>query len=455
MENTEGENQKFLRMTTAPVPGLICRLAVPTIVSMLITAVYNMADTYFVGGLGISAQGAVGVVFSLMAIIQAIGFTFGNGAGNTISRLLGQKENERAEEVASTGFFYSIAAGLLLTVLGLIFIDPLVRSLGATDTILPYARDYARFILLGAPYMVGSLVLNNLLRFQGSAVYGMVGIAAGAVLNIILDPIFIFVLDLGTGGAALATIISQLVGFLILLVNCGRGGNIPLRISRFRWRWSTVGPVLTNGMPSFYRQGLASVASILLNLAAKPYGDVVIAAMTIVNRVTMFAGSALVGFGQGFQPVCGYNYGAALYHRVREGFWFCVKTAFVVLLCVTALAEFFAPAIVALFQKSDPEVILVGARALRFQMLALPLTAYVILNNMLMQTAGESLKASVLAMARQGLFFIPLIKLLPMALGLTGVVIAQPISDVATFLLSIPLSVAFFRKMRRLERGTL
>ena len=451
MPKYNSPEEKFQWLTTAPLPGLIGRLAVPTIISMLITSIYNMADTYFVGNLGKSAQGAVGVVFSLMAIIQAIGFTFGNGSGNLVSRLLGRQEQEEAETVAATGFFSAILAGAALAVLGLLFLDPLVSVLGATETILPYARDYARYILIGAPWMVGSLVMNNLLRFEGSSALAMMGITTGGILNMILDPIFIFVLDQGVGGAAQATIISQGVSFCILFYNSGRRGSLPLRWSRLNWGEGRLLHIIKGGLPSFYRQGLASVASILLNWAAKPFGDAAIAAMAIVSKVNMFSGSALIGFGQGFQPVCGFNYGAKLYERVRKGFWFCVKVGTAVLLCIAALMFLLAPWVVYLFQRSDPEVVELGVMALRCQMLSLPLTAYVIINNMMLQTVGENARASILAMARQGLFFVPLILVLPRLFEFGGVMTAQPLSDACSFLLAIPLSTGFLRKMARLE----
>lgn len=456
--------EKFHWMTTAPIPGLVGQLAVPTVISMLITSIYNMADTYFVGSLGTSAQGAVGVVFSLMAIIQAIGFTFGNGSGNYVSRLLGQQRREEAETVAATGFFSGVAVGAALAVGGLVFLDPLVSLLGATDTILPYAREYARYILIGAPWMVGSFVLNNLLRFEGSAAYAMMGITTGGILNMLLDPFFIFPtrqwcgltvygLDMGVGGAALATIISQAVSFLILLYNSGRGGTLPIRVRRFAPVGGRLWTIIKGGLPSMYRQGLASVASILLNWAAKPYLDAAQAAMAIVSKVTMFAGSAMIGFGQGFQPVCGFNYGAKLYGRVRKGFWFCVKVGTAAMAAIALVGIAAAPWIVGAFQKNDPEVVRMGVFALRLHLGTLPLTAYIIINNMMLQTVGENVRASVLALARQGLFFVPLIVLMPIAMGFDGVAAAQPVADVCSFLLAIPLSTGFLRKMRRIEEG--
>ena len=292
------QEQKFHQMTEEPVGRLICHLALPCIISMLVTAFYNMADTFFVGMLDSdSATGAVGVVFSLMAIIQAVGFFFGHGSGNFISRELGKHHYEEASNMAATGFFSALATGLVICVLGQIFLEPLAYLLGSTDTILPYAKAYLRFILLGAPWMTASLVLNNQLRFQGSAAYAMVGITSGAVLNIALDPLLIFVFGMGVAGAALATIISQFISFCLLLVGCSRGGNLRIRVSRVQLKWSYYSQVIRGGLPSLARQGLASIATICLNLAAKPYGDAAIAAMGVVQRIMMFGASAMIGFG--------------------------------------------------------------------------------------------------------------------------------------------------------------
>ena len=315
------QEAKFQELTGRPVGHLVCKMAVPTIISMMVTACYNMVDTYFVGQLhSNSATGAVGVVFSLMAVIQAVGFFFGHGSGNYISRQLGRHETADAEKMAATGVTLAFLAGCVILVLGQIFLTPLARLLGSTDTILPYARSYLRIILLGAPYMTASFVLNNQLRFQGSAAYGMVGIAAGAVLNVGLDPLLIFGLNMGVAGAALATILSQLASFCMLLLGCARGGNLRIRLKNVCFRRDLFLEIGKGGLPSLCRQGLASIATICLNRSAGLYGDAAIAAMSVVSRAMMLAQSALIGFGQGFQPVCGFNYGAGLYHRVKEGF---------------------------------------------------------------------------------------------------------------------------------------
>lgn len=443
----EQQEQKFKRMTEEPVGRLICQLAVPCIVSMLVTALYNMADTFFVGMLNSnSATGAVGVVFSLMALIQAVGFFFGHGSGNFMSRELGQHHMELCANMAATGFFSALATGVILCVLGQIFLTPLAQLLGSTPTILPYAKDYLRIILLGAPWMTASLVLNNQLRFQGSAVYGMVGISSGAVLNIVLDPLLIFVCDMGISGAALATVISQFVSFCLLLVGCNKSGNIHIRLSRLQYKAFYYKMIFRGGIPSLARQGLASIAVICLNQAARPYGDAAIAAMSVVSRVMMFGGSALIGFGQGFQPVCGFNYGAKLYARVKEGFWFCFKIATGLMVVISVFGFVFAPQVIALF-RNDPVVIAYGSLALRLQCLTFPLQGWVVFSNMMLQTINRTGPASFLAAARQGIFFIPLVWLLSAAFGMLGVQMTQPISDVLTLFCAVPIQLKVLREM--------
>lgn len=435
---TQAEKQQM--MATAPIPGLIARLSVPTIISMLITSFYNMADTFFVGKLGTSATAAVGVVFPLMSIIQALGFFFGHGSGNSVSRKLGAKKVEEAEHLASCGFFSALICGAVILIGGLIFLEPLSRILGSTETILPYTKQYLGVILLGAPYMTAALTLNNLLRFQGSAFYAMIGITTGAVLNVILDPVFIFVFDMGIAGAAWATILSQLVSFVLLLIGMKMSNCVPLRLRNMKHLPSLIGQIFGGGLPSLCRQGLASLATVALNLAARPYGDAAIAAMSIVMRIAFFAGSTVIGFGQGFQPVCGFNYGAGNIKRVKQAFWFCVKTATAVLVVLGVLGFVFSGNLVAIFRKDDLEVIEIGTLALRTQCVTLPLTGWIILNNMLFQTIGRTVPASVLAASRQGIFFLPAVLILPFFCGIFGVQCAQAVADVAAFVLALILN---------------
>ncbi|MDX9916988.1 MAG: MATE family efflux transporter [Gudongella sp.] len=441
--------EKHRKMTKEPVEKLINSLAAPTIVSMLITAIYNMADTFFVSKISTSASAAVGVSFALMAIIQAIGFTFGTGSGNYISRLLGQKDKRMAEKVAATGFFTSLGTGIVLAVLGLIYLDPLVMALGATKTIAPYAKDYIRFILIGMPYMMNSFVLSHILRFQGNAFYAMIGIGIGGVLNIILDPIFIFVLDMGIGGAALATIISQFVGFSLLMRNSSVGDNVSIKLKNYTLSTKIFKEIFKNGIPSFYRQTLASTAMIFLNFSAGAFGDAAVAAVSIVARIMQFSVSAVLGFAQGFQPVCGFNYGAGNFDRVLKAFWYTVRVVVSFLVVVGAAAFIFSPYIIKLFRKEDLEVVRIGTRALRYQSLTLPLSAWIISANMLVQTIGKSTRASFISISRQGLFFIPAILFLPGILGIEGVILSQPIANVLSFLGSIVVTAGVIKELSK------
>lgn len=449
MKTIQTPEEKFQMMTQSPIPGLVGKLAVPTIISMLITSIYNMADTFFVSQIGTSATAAVGIVFPLMSIIQAIGFFFGHGSGNSISRKLGEKDTHEASRLASVGFFLALLTGLCITCLGLIFINPLAAALGATPTSIDYVKQYLRIILLGAPWMTASLVLNNQLRFQGSAFYAMIGIGTGGILNMLLDPLLIFVFKLGISGAAIATIFSQFVSFCLLLAGTRQGGNIRIRFSSFRVSGERLAVIAGGGLPSLFRQGLGSVSVVALNLAARPYGDAAIAAMSIVSRISFFAASAMIGFGQGFQPVCGFNYGAKRYDRVREAFWFCMKFAAVILTLLAIAGFVLAEPLITGFRKDDADVIRIGTLALKLQCITFPLQSWIILNNMMLQTIGKTFKASLLAMSRQGLFFIPAILILPLLFGIVGIQISQPVADIISFLLALPLGIGTLRELKQ------
>lgn len=431
---------KFTYMTTAPVPKLVTSLAVPTIISMLITAFYNIADTYFVGKINTQATAAVGIAFSVMAIIQALGFFFGHGSGNYISRKLGAQDTRSAEKMASTGFFCALIVGVFISFLGLLFITPLSKILGSTSTILPYTEKYLGIVLLGAPFMAASLVLNNQMRFQGNAVYAMIGITVGAVINIGLDPLLMFTLGLGISGAAIATVTSQVCSFLLLLMMEHKGNNIRIRWENFTPTPDMLKEIVQGGTPSLFRQGLSSVATICLNHSAGMYGDAAIAGMSIVTRICAFINSFVIGFGQGFQPVCGFNYGAKIYERVKSGFWFCVRVGSLFLLVCSVVGFILAPEIIETFRKGDPAVTAIGTNALRWQLISLPLCAWIVLCNMMLQTIRKPIPATILAASRQGMFFIPLIWVLPLFFGLPGVEITPAIADVCSALLAVPLT---------------
>lgn len=440
---------KHNKMTTAPVGGLIAQMAIPTTISMLITSFYVMADTYFVGKIDTQSTAAVGVSFSVMAIIQAFGFFFGHGSGNFMSRALGAKDLKSASQMASTGFFYSFFTGLFIMVAGLLFLTPLCKILGSTETILPYAENYLQIILWGAPFMAASMTLNNQLRFQGTPVYAMIGIVIGAVLNVALDPILIFTFNMGVKGAAYSTLISQICSFITLVALTFRKNSISIRPKDFSWNKSYVKEIIYGGSPSLCRQSLVSIATIMMNVAAGAFGDAAIAGVSIVTRICLFINSFVIGLGQGFQPVCGFNYGAGLYPRVREGFWLCVKVGGIFLTFCSIFGYIYSPEIVSWFRAEDPQVIEIGARTLRWQLITLPLGSWVILCNMMLQTIRKPAKAIILSSARQGLFFIPLILILPTLLGLQGVEMCQAVADFCSFILAIPLTIPVLKTLHQ------
>ena len=437
------QQAQFDKMTRTPIPRLVMGLAVPTILSMLITSIYNLADTFFVGQISTSASGAVGVVSSLMAVIQAVGFMLGHGAGSVISRSLGSGDVPAASRFASTSFFTAVGAGAALGVFGIAGLTPLMRLLGSTETILPHARAYAFYILLAAPFMMSSLVMNNILRYEGKASFAMVGLVTGGVLNMALDPVFIFGLGMGAGGAGLATGLSQMVSFGILLSMYLRGKTVSRLALRFYTRSPRdIATILTTGLPSFGRQGLASFASMMLNVAARPYGDAAVAAMSIVSRIFQFLLSVALGVGQGFQPVASYNYGARKFHRVRQACLFTIGASFVLMAALAAVCYVNGEALVRLF-RDDGAVTAIALPAFRWQCVATLLQPVLVCGNMLFQSVGKAGRATFLSCCRQGIFFIPLI--------LAGVQYSQPIADVLSFVVAVPFMAQFLAELDRMD----
>ncbi len=477
--SVDRKEEKIIRMTTQPVEKLVRRLAVPTLISMLVTSFYNLADTFFVRQLQQDSMvAAVGVVLPLMNIIQAIGFYHGQGSGNFISRAFGRRDLGEAEKMAATGFFSAVGLGLILGAFGLLFREPFARFLGAkTEATLGYTVAYMRFILLATPFMMGSIVMNNQLRLQGNAFFSMLGLASGAVLNLVLDPILIFRagdaigvfgirMDFGAGmgvaGAALATGISQLFSFCVLAVGMSRSDNVKIRLKNYTPTLYYFKGIFKGGLPSLARQGVASVATTCLNhsigfyLVEPALIDAAQAAMTGVNRIMMFLHSALIGFGQGFQPVCGFNYGAERYDRVLRAFWYCVRVAAAVLTGLAVLGFVFAEPVTNLVAGASPQALRIAAFTFRAQLITFPLSAWVMLSNMMLQNIGVTGKATLLALARQGLAFIPLVLLLPGLLrllgfeALLGIEVVQAVSDLVAFLIAIPVGLS---EVRRLERA--
>ena len=442
---------QFRRMTETPIPQLILSLAAPTILSMLITSIYNLADTFFVGQISTSASGAVGVVSSLMAIIQALGFMLGHGAGTIISRSLGSRDTTAATRFASTSFFTALVFGVVLAVAGLGTLPHFMMLLGSTETILPHACAYARPILIAAPLMISSLVMNNILRYEGKASFAMIGLVTGGLLNIALDPLFIFGLGMGTAGAGLATALSQTISFCILLSMFLRGKTVSqFRLSAVTREARDFGRILLGGAPSFGRQGLNSIGGMLLNLAARSYGDAAVAGMSIVSRIFMFIISVAIGVGQGLQPVASFNYGARKYRRVRQAAIFTIEAAFCMLVVLVGLCWVNGDVLIRLF-RDDPAVTAVALPAFHYQCLAMLLHPIIVVANMTFQSVGASGRATFLACCRQGVFFIPLILILPRTHGLFGVEICQPIADVLTFLVSLPFLIAFLQQLGRMD----
>ncbi|MCI5728537.1 MAG: MATE family efflux transporter [Clostridia bacterium] len=438
---------QYRKMTETPIPKLVLTLGIPTTISMLVTNIYNMADTFFVGTLGTSASGATGVVFGLMGIIQAFGFMLGHGAGSNISRRLGSREVDKARMYAATSFYASLGAGLLILLFGFCFQDPLLRLLGSTDSILPYARDYSTWILLAAPAMAGSCVMNNILRYEGKATFAMCGLVSGGLLNILGDYLLIQVFSLGISGAGISTAVSQYISAGILLVPFVTK-KVQSRVTpRFvSHRFGDLLTILITGLPSMMRQGLGSISTMVLNGCAGPYGDAAIAAMSIVSRVMNFLFCIGLGVGQGFQPVSAFNYGAKKYSRTKDAALFTCFFSMVVLAVAAAFGWVFAGPIVTLFRE-DPDVIAIGTFALQAHCIALCFLPISVCGNMLFQSIGKSGRATFLASSRSGLFFIPIVLLLNWCMGLTGLQIAQAVADILSALVTLPLVWSFLRHL--------
>ncbi len=440
-------------MTETPVPRLVLRLAVPSMVSMVVTALYNVVDAAFVGHLSTEATAGIGISFAYMTFIQAVGFFFGHGSGNHISRALGARQIDDAETMAAVGFFTPLILGLVATVVGLLFLPQLALLLGATPDVVPYACSYLRYILIATPFMMSALVLNNQLRLQGNARFGMIGIVSGAVLNIVLDPLFIFVLDLGVAGASIATAVSQMFAWGLLLWGTTRDESVHIRLAKFKPSFGCYKEIVAGGLPSLFRQAFNCVSVIMLNFAASKYAPAgqaasSIAAFAIVSRTTMFAFSLILGFTQGFQPVCGFNYGAHKYGRVRQSYLFAFSVSAAMLTLLSALGFIFAPQIIAVFRDEDPALLAIGTAALRWQCVVFPLCTLSTSTNMLFQNIRMTFPATLLAIGRQGLFFVPAILVLPRIFGLQGVEMTQAVADVCTFFLSLPFAVWINRKLK-------
>ena len=450
--SSQTTDEKFRQMTEAPVQRLVLTLAGPAILANLVTAIYNICDTYFVGTLGTSAEGAVGISFVAMTLIQSVGFGLGQGTGNAMARYLGRKEREKACVFSNTGLACTLLLGLAIAILGNVFIDPLCILAGSTATILPSARVFVGIILLGAPCMCSTLLLNFQLRMEGEAFYSMLAIMSGAILNTFLTPALIYGAGMGIAGSATSTVLCEFMSFCILCFEMNKIGITP--ISR---RWvrvpdrAMVREIFNGGFPSFIRQVMLGMATTLLNGAARPFGDAAIAAIAIVQRVSGFGNYVQIGIGQGFQPTVGYNYGAKKFDRIRAGYRFAVRTALAAVAAISVVTFVFAEPIVGLFS-DDPEVIPIAVLALRLESVTLPLTGSAMITNFLLQTTGRMWRATILGACRLGLVLGPVVLVLPPMLGLLGVQLAQPVTDLITFAIGLPMAWSILRELRQEER---
>ncbi|MCR5421653.1 MAG: MATE family efflux transporter [Lachnospiraceae bacterium] len=443
----DNQTTQYIKMTETPIPRLILSLSVPTIINMLVTNIYNLADTAFVGRLGNSASGAIGIVFGYMAIIQAVGFMFGQGGGSISSRLLGAKEVDKASQTASTAFFFSLIAGFIISLISFIFIDPLIMALGSTATIAPYAKKYIMYVLIASPFMASSFTMNNILRYEGKAAMGMVALLTGSLLNIIGDPIFMFALNMGVAGAGLSTCLSQIISFIILLsMFLRRKTTCVLSLNNIRIKDGSLLNICATGLPSLLRQGLGSIATIILNSYAGLWGDEAVAAMSIVSRVSFFIFSVALGVGQGFQPVSAFNYGAGKFNRVRSGFKFTI-TVGESLMAVAILIMYLKSGNVIGVFRNDPKVIEIGTRALRLHLVSLLFLPLSMVTEMLYQSTGHSKGASLLSSMRSGIFFIPTLIILANLRGLSGIQEAQPLAYLLTFFPSLVFCLKLLHDM--------
>lgn len=446
------QEQHYKKMTETKIPKLIIGLGIPTTISMLITTVYNMADTFFVGKLGTSQSGAVGIVFSLMAVLQAFGFMYGQGAGSIIARKLGAGDVLEAKKTGSTAFMLAVVTGVFICIIGLLTLDNFMRLLGSTETILPYSREYGRCILIAAPLMISSNLLNNILRYEGKAFYAMIGLCTGGILNMIGDPILIFGLNMGVLGAGISTAVSQTISFLILLYMFLSGkSQTKFSFKLITPTYDMISNICFTGLPSLIRQSMQSISGMFLNTIAAGFGeDAAVAAMSIVGRINFFCFAVGLGVGQGCQPVTSFNYGAKRYDRVKEAFFFTWKFSQVMLSLFVIVGLIFSDNLIKIF-RDDLEVIRIGTYALKMQLFALFFVPFQVSSNMLLQSTGQRKSASFLSLLRNGLYFIPILIVASMVLGLRGVQIAQPTSDVLTTMTSIPFIIMFFKQMTKEE----
>jgi len=452
LSQEERRNLRRERLLNEPIPKVVVSMAIPTIMSSIVMSLYNLADTYFVSSLGSAATAAVGINHSLQQLIQMAGSAIGIGASSYISRLLGAREDEKASQVMSTTFFTAFALGLFVLLVGGIFIEPLVRFMGANDDVVPYSIDYASYILYAAPFMATVFVMNQTLRAEGSATFAALGTISGSILKVILDPIFIFTLDFGVAGAAMATAISKFVSFCILITPYLRHKSLlTLHYKKITYSRDIVSEVSKIGAPTLIRQGLMMVANIITNNVASAFSTSALAAISVVNRLMMFMGSAIMGFGHGFQSVAGFNWGAKRYDRVYKSFLFAAGCGTAVVSTLALVAAIFPEHLIGLFTEADAEMMAIGVFSLTFRCLVMPLHAIVMVSQSCFTALGRAKQAAILSLSRQGFCLIPCVAILPLLFDVKGLGAAQGAADILSFCISFPMTLRLLREVRRMH----
>ena len=438
-------------MLTDPVGKVVTIIAIPMIISMMVDSLYNIADTYFVSQLGKAATAAVGVNDSMTHFIRSCAMGFGIGASSYMSRLLGAKRDQEACRVGNTTLFTSMIVLSSLALAAFIFVDPLVSLLGATPSAKPYAVSYARFILISAPFTAGEVSLSHMLRSEGSTRYSMIGMVSGCVVNVALDPLFIHTFGLEVAGAAIATSISKAVSFVVLLLPFLRKKTmLELKFSYFTPKWSIYREVARMGIPTFLRSSLMTTSTVVINNFAGSFSDSALAAVSVANKCTRLVGSAILGFGQGFQPVAGYCYGAKRFHRVNRAFWVSTAIGAAMALVIGGAMGIFAPKLVAVFAADDAEIVRLGTLMIRTQCITMFAHVWVMIINGLFQALGRALPAAILGLSRQAICLIPAVVVLSLLFGVNGLAVSQASADLLSLAIAIPMVVKITREIRHL-----
>ena len=449
------QSKKMELLGSASIPKALLSMGIPTMIGMLVNAFYNLVDAYFVGGLGESQMGAISVVYPLGQVVVGLGLLFGNGAASYISRLLGRGDKENADKVASTALYSSVSVGAVIIIISMVFLHPILKLLGATDSILPYAATYAGIYIVSCIFNVFNVTMNNIVTSEGAAKTTMCALLTGAVLNIALDPLFIYVFDLGVAGAAIATAISQVVSTCVYLTYIFRKKSVfHFRVKDCTYTKETMSEIFKIGIPTLVFQILTSVSISLINNAAGDYGDSAIAGMGVVTRLISMGSLSVFGFIKGFQPIAGYSYGAKKFDRLREAIKTSILWSTVFCVIFGVILALFPTAIVSQFTKGDAEMIRIGAASLRANGISIMLFGFYTVYSSLFLALGKGREGFILGACRQGICFIPVILLLPMVWGLNGIMYAQPIADVLSAVITVFMAIPLHKKLNEMQRKT-